>query len=199
MDLETALKEIEALKAKNTELEGNNTKTASELAETKERLRQRGEEFKKLRDMTEEDKKKLTDTELNLLKRQEELDEKAKKIEDDQAKFLQDQRDTIINKYVNDYAKGNKELADKIRFNFDNTLKAVDATDDASIAKKASSAFALVKQESPDLVTSAINSGGRSDDSAINGNGFGDTQAGKELAGAMGLNLGKSTEGGDKK
>lgn len=199
MDLETALKEIEALKAKNTELENNNTKTASELADTKERLRQRGEEFKKLRDMTEEDKKKLTDNELNLLKRQEELDEKAKQLEDNQAKFIKDQRDTIINKYVNEYSKGNKELAEKIRFNFDNTLKAVDANDDASIAKKASSAFALVKQESPDLVTSAINEGGRSDDSAINGNGFADSEAGKNLAASMGLSLGKPAEGGDKK
>lgn len=198
MDLEQALKEIEALKAKNTELENNNTKTSSELADTKERLRQRGEEFKKLRDMTEEDKKKLSDTELNLLKRQEELDEKAKGIEDAQAKFLQDQRNTIIDKYVNEHARGNKDLAEKIRFNFDNTLKAVDANDDASIAKKALSAFALVKQEAPDLVKSAVNEGGRSDDSAINGNGFADSEAGKNLAGAMGLNLGKSAEG-DKK
>jgi chromosome segregation ATPase len=192
-DLDKANARIAELEAENKALNDSNTKLNVDLTDTKTRLQERSGEFKHLRDLTEKEKGELSAKELEIMKNQELLNDKAAKLEADQKAFQDAQRNSMIDRYINEHAHGNKDLADKIRFNFDKKLGSIEAGDEQSIAQKVKDSVALVKDVEPDLITSAINSGGRADESSV-GAGFSDTDAGKSLAKSLGLPLGEATK-----
>lgn len=192
--------QIQTLTTEKTTLEDANKKLNVDLTDAREHNREHGKNFKKFRDLNDKDKENMSQWELDLLKRQDDFEETSKKFQDDQAAWKKQQYDSKVDKLISEKSKGNKEVAEKLRFNFEKKLAGVQAETDEAISKKMDDAFGLVRHEAPDLVNSAINAGGRADDSAAP-NGFAESQEGKSLAGALNLGYAKAkpAEGGDKK
>jgi len=109
----------------------------SELAQVKEslsKLENKDLNFKRLRDMTESEKEKLTVTEMELKKRQESLEEEQKTW-----------KEQVIESHKNDalavLASEDEELRKKILFNYDRIKD--DAVTKEQIAKKMKEAYLL--------------------------------------------------------
>ncbi len=200
MNLDEALKEIETLKAKNTALEAENKEfvtTNTDLAKTVEDLKahtkNQADNFKKLRDMSDAEKELYTEKELELMKRNEAIEEQQVLFKKEQDEFKQKQKDAIIENLVTKYAKGDKELASQIKINLGklNPELINPAITEAELTPHVESAFNMLGiKQSPDALREANNySGGVVE--VKSENDFSNTQAGKELAGSMGLNIGK--------
>lgn len=186
----TMQKQLEEATAKAATLEETNKKLNIDLTDAREHNTRKGQEFKKLRDLTDKEKADMSQWELNLLKKQEEMEEQQIKFQEEQKTYRETQHKEKLDKLINEHAKGNKELADKIRVNFDTKLGAFKTETDEQLATKVKDALGLVKNESPDLVTAAVNSAGNPDEQG-SGNRFSDSQEGKDLAGALGLGFAK--------
>ena len=97
----------------------------AELAKMKDAARERGEQFKKLRDMTAEEKELLTEKEKEIMQRQEVQEEEINKFKTEQAEFTKKQKDALIDTLAMKKAGGNKELAEKIKITL-NKLNGID-------------------------------------------------------------------------
>lgn len=115
--VETLTKERDDFKTSNIKL-GEDLKTReTEIGTLKVNAQKQGENFKKLRDMTEAEKELLSEAEKNLMMRTEKFEEEQKK--DREARDARDKktRETTINNLATKMAKGNKELVEQIKIN----------------------------------------------------------------------------------
>ncbi len=198
MDEEALKKENEDLKAQlataikeKGDLEEINKTINVELSETKTHLLDKTDQFKKFRDLTKEEKAKMTDTELELMRRQESFEDEQKKFRDEQSAAQKKTFDDKLERMISEKSKGNKEVADKIRFNLARFKDPM--TTDTEIEKVVSDSFNLVKVEAPDLVNSAISSEGRAG-GEDKGDSFDTTPEGAAVAKAMGLGFANKKE-----
>lgn len=152
MDLEQALAKIKELETANatltTEKATVETKVATlnasveqkdkDITLLKEKAIEQGKNFKLLRDMTKEEKDLLSEREVELLQRQEALEEARKTDVEAREKFQKDQKESIVNNLVTRLSRGDKEIADKIRVN----LSKINGFDAAAITEEAIKPFA---------------------------------------------------------
>ncbi len=194
------IKELEdkvvVLTKENAEFKDSNTKLGQDIAERdtsiaelKANAKERGEQFKKLKDMTEAEKDLLTEKELELIKRQEIIEnERAEEKKTNQEREAKVKEQTIEN-LANKFAKGNKDLAAQIKINLGKLNPALleGAITEQDLVPHVESAFRMSGiATSADPLRTAHNADGNP--APINSEtDFSTTKEGKDLAGAMGL------------
>lgn len=184
-ELKDAQAKIAALEAQIATSTATLEEKEGRISKLEEVLAQQSTNFKKLRDMSQEEKEMFTEKEMELMKRQEAHEEQLAKFQQEQLDFKVKQREGTIEKLVTQYAKGDKELADKIRVNL-NSLKGADEVFvEEELAPLTQKAFNMLGDERPDPLRTAHNAGG--DFGEVKAGGFVDTQAGKDLASALGI------------
>lgn len=188
--------ENEALKKENEEFKDSNTKLGEDLKQRdteigtlKANAKERGEQFRKLKEYTEAEKELLSEKELELLQRQEALE-----LEREEDRRIQKERDEksknyAIDNLANKMAKGNKDIAEQIKINLGKLNPALleGAITEQDLAPHVESAFKMTGiSNTADPLRTAHNADGgnapiKSD------NDFSETKEGKDLASAMGL------------
>jgi len=183
----TITKENEDYKAGATEIAKQLKYKDAVIEDMQTKARERGEQFKKFRDMTAEEKELLTEKEKELMQRQEALEENHKKFQEDQSNFTKKQKDALIDTLAMKKAGGDKELAEKIKITL-NKLNGLDAlSTEAELTPEIDFAFnGLGIQTKPNPLTEANNWGGDTV-TAPTGTDHSTTPEGKELANALGL------------
>lgn len=150
--------------------------------------------FKKLEDLTEEERDAMTEKEIELQERQEALDARQAKSEEAQKETLQKEINARKAQAIKKFAGNNEELAAKIEANFgriSDASKAQTAEEIGLIAQDAYNMLGIPSSGNP--VEGAMGDGGFGD---AGGEGadktdFSDTEKGKNLAGHLGLNQAK--------
>jgi len=197
-ELKQAQEKIVALETELIEIKTTNenlTKDLTSKDETITALKLGNEDmsrnFKKLRDMTKEEKELLSEKEIEIMARQEKLEEERAKDKEERDAFNKKQKNALIDNIAMKYAKGNKELADKIKVNL-GKLKIVESLEtEQELMPEVEFAFnALGVKTSPDPLNMAHNQGGGAGNTNID-NSFAETAEGKSLAGALGLQQAK--------
>ena len=148
-------------------------------------------EYKKLSDMTEAEKAAMSEKEIELQKRQEELDARQEGIEKTQKETLQKEVDARKERAISRLAGKDPELAKKIKDSYAKIVDHDKAQTDEEVAAIATSAFNMLGIPKPDGVREAINAGGGEAGGAGGDQNFADTSEGKSLGNALNL---KSTE-----
>lgn len=142
--------------------------------------------YKKLGEMTDEEKANLTPEQIAEKEAMDEIVTNQEKLAEEtaaqQAKEVLERRTQIARKMVGD----NQEAIDKVLKNFD-LIKGADlATTESEIAPFMTTALNMLGSDRPDPVRSAINGGG-GDAPSMNPGQFAESQQGVELATMMGL------------
>lgn len=131
MDLTQALAKIKELETQvatvtteNGELKGTNTQLTVDLvardesiAGLKKQASEQAQNFKKVRDMSEKEKELYTEKELELLQRNEKLEEDRLAFEAKQTEFNGKQRSAIIDNLAKRFARGDAEIEKQIKIN----------------------------------------------------------------------------------
>ena len=192
MDLETALAKITTLEAEKTALATTNAELTTQVAEKdgkiltlEDNAKKQGENFKKLRDMSKEEKELLSEKELELLKRQEEVENQALTVKQQQDQFFKDQRGAVLKNLVEKYAKGDVELAKKIEFNLAKIKDSDLAMNEEALTPLVKDSFNMLGAEVTNAVLDAHNQRGAGADYKAPEGGFADTQHGKDLSTAL--------------
>lgn len=175
------------LSGKVTELETAVTAKDTRIGELEKITTEQGVNFKKLRDMSEKEKEQYTEKELDLMKRQEALQEQQDALAKDQTDFKTKQRDTAIGNAINKYARGDVELAKKIRANFDSIKDSEGAFDETAIAPLVEKGVNMLGAEAPDPLRTAHNTAGF--EGQVPENSFANSAEGQSLASKMGIDI----------
>lgn len=188
-DNEKLLKENGEFKTSNTKL-GEDLKVRDEsITQLKKNAQERGEQFKKLKDMSEAERELLSEKEKELLLRQEKLEEERAQDLKTQKDRDEKQKNYVIDNLANKMAKGNKDLAEQIKINLGklNPELLKDAMTEQDLAPHIDTAFKMTGVSSqPDPLRTAHNTDG-SGAPIKSENDFSETKEGKDLAGALGL------------
>ncbi len=192
MTLEEALAKITALEAEKAELATQVGEKDAKILTLEDNAKKQGENFKKLRDMSKEEKELLSEKELELLKRQEANEQIAQELQAKQDKFFQDQRASVLKNLVDKYAKGDVELAKKIEFNLAKIKDSELAMNEEALTPLVKDSFNMLGAEITDAVRNAHNERGNNQDYKAPESGFAETQHGKDLSDAL---FGKETAG----
>lgn len=196
-------KEIEAMKAKiatleaeNAELKESNTLLGKDIAERdntiadlKKNAQERGQQFKKLKEMTEAEKELLSEKEKELLARQEALEEERENDRRERAERDQKEKEARINSIARRFAKGNEEIAEQIKLNLGKLSPELvgKAITEEEITPLVQDAFNMIGiSNSPDALNLAHNTGGLPA-KGVGEKDYADTQEGKQLGQALGL------------
>lgn len=202
--------EIKELQDKATELEkqvaeAEKSKADYEktIAEKDALIKQKTEDvvgarkkFKKLEEMSEEEKEAMTEKEIELQQRQEELDARQAKAEEAQKETLQKEINARRANAIKAYAGEDEELAQKIEANFGRISDSKGAQTEDEIRAVVQDAYNMLGTPAPsDAVSGAFTQGGdgRAGDTSNKGD-FSETPKGKDLAGSLGLNQVKSED-----
>lgn len=193
----------EELKKTQDELEAERAERAAEKEDFEKKLAEKDalieqktndvvnarRKYKKLSDMTEEEREAMTEKELELQERQEKVEEEAARIQKEANERIEREVGARRAAAIKKLAGNDEELAKKISDNYGRITDAKNAQTEDEIAQIANDAYNMLGTPSRDGVTGAIASGG----SGNPGDGgdrtdFSDTEAGKQLASAMNLN-----------
>jgi len=186
--------EIKALQDENAQLKtdlATATTTIKErdnkIVDMERHVAEKNIQFKKLRDMTKEEKELYSEKELELKAQQDAILEQQEALQKEQQDFVAKQRESIIDGLVNTYAKGDKEIAAQIRIQlgeFKNVESLSTITEITPFIEKSVKALGI--ESKPDPLTVANNTGGRPAD-VKNEKDYADTEQGKQLMGALGF------------
>lgn len=190
---------LEEAIAKITELEGTVTTLTTENAGLKttvaekdskivtleKNAKKQGENFKKLRDMTKEEKELLSEKELEVLKRQEEVESIASKNAEEIANFRKEQREGVVKGLINKFARGDEELAKKIAFNLSKIKDSELAMNEEALTPLVQDSFNMLGSQVIDQVRQAHNQGGAGADYKAGETDFAETEKGKGLSEAL--------------
>lgn len=167
------------------------TKTIGEkdavIAQKNDDIVKQRQSYKKLDEMTKEEKATMSDKEIELQQRQEKLEADAEKFRKDQAAAQQKEIDARIAREVSKYAGKDEALAQKIRDNYARIKDAGNAQTDEEVAKVASDAFNMLGVPRPDAVRNAMQGSGGDSTGKEGTTGFAETQQGLDLSKAMNL------------
>ncbi len=151
--------------------------------------------YKKLSDMSAEEKEALTEKEFELQKRQEEQDERQDTFEKEQKNNADKEITARRNVEISKFAGEDKELAEKILKNYERIKDADNSSTLEEIKSLTEEAFNMLGVPKADGVESVIGSGGSGTSGETKTEDFSETEKGKNLADALGLNQTKTKEG----
>lgn len=196
----TAAEEKEKLEADNKELTETNTGLVKTVEEKDEIIKKKTKDvigarqkYKKLADMTEEEKEGLTAKELELQERQEAQDERQEKFETDQKEIAQNQRKdsvkTALSKHI-----GDPELLEKATKHFESIKGSDEALTSEEINGFVDTAINMLGDAKPDPIHQVVNH----DDGDTAGGGtkkdFAESDAGKDMSDKLGLEFEEQEE-----
>ena len=152
-------------------------------------------ETQKIKKLSEEDKQSMSEKEIEhheaLLAQQEEAEQLRKDIAERDKRDFEARRDNAVKRLAGD----NKELADKVRANFDRIKDSDKAVTEDEIGLIANDAYNMLGEARPDPVSSALNGAGQGGNPAGGGEQrFSDTEKGKQAAKELGIPLEKEAE-----
>jgi chromosome segregation ATPase len=184
-------KEAEESKSTITKL-GDDITKKDQLIEAKNRdLVGARKTYKKLTEMTQEEKDQLTDAEKELKERQEVLENQQKDFENRQndlrVKEVTARRDAIINKM----AGGKPEFIEKIKANWAklNTSIVEKASTEEELKVLVGDAYNMLGSIKPEAVREVIGASGAGEAGGEGRQDFTTTPEGQSLAGALGIDL----------
>lgn len=187
MNLEEALAKLatieaekEALATANAGLESMLSEKEAKIVDMTNHAREQNSNWKKFRDMSKEDKEALTEKEIELIQRNEAVEERAREIEEKQNSFLKDQRAAKVNELIKGYAKGDKDIADKIAFNLSKIKDSELAIHEDALAPLIKDSYNMLGSEVHDTLRAAHNATGATGVAPKEGN-FTNTEEGKSL------------------
>lgn len=178
-------KEIAALRAQLAEKDGIIAQKNQDLIGMRKQYEGK---FRSLSEMTEEEKAKLSDAELELKRQTEALQLQQEEMQREQAQFRQQQRESHVNEAIRRLVGNDEKAAEKIKFNLDRIKGADEAVTAEDVSKYVNDAFFLLGDERPDPVRAAANFGGGDAPGAGDTKGFAETPAGQELGNLLNLN-----------
>lgn len=205
--LEEAQAEITRLTGVNTTLTADLTKATKANGEKDAVIEQKNKdivglrkssevEYKKLQDMTDEEKGKMSEKEIELQKRQEKLEEDTRLFQESQAESAKKEVDARKERAIAAIAGKDPALKQKILDNYARIADADKATTDEEVAKIAGDAFNMLGVPKPAGVGPVVNGAGGGTVGGDDVTGFADTAAGKSVAQAMGLPTALADNGG---
>lgn len=145
----------------------------AKLTESERVRAEQSDNFRKLKDLTKEEKAKLSATEIELMKRQEALEEK-------EAKFVESQRQTYIDDALDRIAGDDAKLKEKIMINYKRISG--EANTKKEIEERTVEAYNMLGLNQKNPLAAAVNASG----DAPKGGETSDTRT-KELAEGLGL------------
>lgn len=152
-------------------------------------------EYKKLSDMTEEEKKGMSAKEMELQKRQEEHEAEVAQFKKDQSERDQKEIEARRERAITKIAGKDPELQGKVKGAFSKIVDHDKAQTDEEIEAIATSAFNMLGIPKSDPVRDVMNGGGGgAPDGNGGGSNFADQKAGKDLSAAMGLPVEKAAD-----
>jgi len=154
-------------------------------------------EYKKLSEMTEDEKKSLSDKEIELQTRAEKIEADALAFQKKQDELYAKEKTSRVESIVKKIAGSNKEIAEKVRANMSRIKEFETATTEEEISKIAEEGFNMIGSARPNPVRQAVNANGGEAGEFTPGS-FAESPEGKSLAGALNLPVAKPTEGGAK-
>lgn len=183
MDLEDRIKELEAEKEA---LEKTVAEKDAIIEQKNQDLVGQRKQYKKLSEMTQDEKDALSQKEIELQERQEEMERQQEEFEKQQAEIRQKEvtarKEAAIKKLVGD----NEEYADKLRANMDRIKDSDAVQTEDEIAALADTAFNMLGNDKPEPVANAVNSA-YGNPPAKTDSGYADTPEGKQLEQQLGL------------
>lgn len=148
--------------------------------------------YKKLSDMTEEEREAMTEKEIELQERQEKMEEEAAKREKENKERQKIEMTARKEAAIKKLAGDDEELAQKISDNYDRFSDSKDAYTEEAIGRLATDAYNMLGIPSTDGVGNAITQGGDGNPGNTGDRtDFSETAEGKALAEAMNLNQAK--------
>jgi hypothetical protein len=144
----------------------------------------------KLKQLSEEEKERLSEKEIELhnamLAEQERREALEKDIAERNKRDVEARRDSAIKRMVGD----NEELKQKVLANYARIKDAENAFTDEDVARVANEAFNMLGEARPDPINSALgDANGGNPPQTGTGERFSDTQRGKEVAKAIGIDI----------
>ena len=185
LTLEEALAKITALEAEKAQILTESTAKDTVIEDMKAHAVEKGEQFKKLRDMTAAEKELLSEKELELMKRTEAIEETARQTQEDQKAFRLEQRGTILKNLVAKMARGDEEIAKKIEFNLNKIKDADLAMTEEALTPLVTDSFNMLGSQTTDGLRTAHNTGGNYQGTAPKENGFAESEQGTALSTAL--------------
>lgn len=190
MDLEQAMAKIAELegviKTKDEDLMVRDT----EIKGLKDQAREQAGNFKKLRDMSAEEKELLTEKEKELMIRQEQFEEKLAEQTTREQEFKMKQRNEFIDKKINEIARGDQKIADEIKVHMSKFKDVENAILETELTPFIDMATKMVDIPKADPLNQAHNQGGFTGEFSKEDN-FAETPEGKSVAQSLGLSQAK--------
>jgi hypothetical protein len=185
-----ALKQqVNDLGIEKTKLVTDITERDTTIADLKKNAEERGQQFKKFKEMNEAEKELLSEKEKEILQRQDALEEARQKDVADRDAFNKKVKDTTIANLANRLAKGDKDLAEQIKINLGKLSPELlsKAQTEEELTPYVQDAFNMTGAHSTgDPLREAINTDGLP--AKVEGEkDFSTTKEGQDLGKAMGL------------
>ena len=178
----------EEAETKEKELTDKKDEELKDIKEKLLKLENKDFNFKKLRDMTKEDQEKLTTREVELLKRQESLEE-------NQTNFIKSQKDSWMSEAIKQYTGGDEEKEKKIKYQVSRLND--DATTKEDIINKVKDAVGLAGLNNPgqsNPITEANAYYGSINNAKPRTDNFAESDRGEEAARKLGLGFIKAKD-----
>ncbi len=208
-ELKKALDQVKALTEQVGKLTGDLKKANDTAAEKDRIISQKNDdlvkarqsfqkEYKKLADMSKEERDALSEKEIELIERSEKLEADTKSFQEAQSAAAAKERDSRVGQAISRIAGNNKELAETIRKNADSIVGFDKAMTPEEIMGFVEKGFNMTGQPMPKGVAEALRQSGTGEAGGENGEGsFADTKEGQDMAAA--LNLPKPPKPGEQK
>ena len=185
-----------ALKQQNNDLGVEKTKLIADLGERDTKIttleqnaKERGEQFKRFKDLTETEKELLSEKEKELLQRQDQLEEDRKKDLAERNEYKTKIKNATIDNLAAKFSKGDKDLVEQIKINLKKLSPEMleKATTEEELTPIVQDAFNMTGAGAgADPLREAINADGLP--ARVEGEkDFSDTKDGKDLSKALNL------------
>ena len=188
--------QIKELQDKATKLEAEKAQLLADLAEKDKVIEQKSKdvvgarkEYKRLADMTAEEKEALSAKEQELLERQEAHDAKVAQLEKEQADRNAKEKQARVDKAIKAIAGNDTAYAEKLKNNLGRIKDYDVAMTEEEISKVVNDGANMLGEARPNPVTTALNSEGGVVEGKNEGAGFAETEGGKDLAKSMNLDI----------
>lgn len=190
--------QIKSIQEANTKLVEDNKKKDEVIEQKTKDLVGIRKENTRLKDLTDEEREKMSEKEIELHNTAKALQEQQEQLAKDQQEWKQKEITARVDKAVKGLVGSDQVLIDKVKGNYGRIKDAEKAESEDEIARLASEAFNMLGVEKPASVSDAMGHDGGSAPGQGSGNNFANSDAGKGLAQNMGLAV-EPPAGGEQK
>lgn len=187
-------KQVENLTTERDQYKTDLDKANETIGEKDELIEQKNQDiigarrkYKKLDEMSAEEKAQLSEDELKRKEEQDEIYERQEQIDKEAKERYEADRQSRLNKAIDQYAQGDQELAEKIKANASQFRGFEKAYTEEEIAEFVQKGATLLGPDAPDPVRNAHNDGGGDANQGAGNQSYDKTEDGSELGKMMNL------------